>query len=92
MNSENPSFAANGTTLASGSLEIRLKFDAKNSKMWLFIIKGTLEMSRQVPKQTLVQIHLTVLPNKRIRFRTRAKPIENAMFAEEFLCKVSPGQ
>lgn len=79
------------TTISSGSLEIRLKFDAKNNKMWLFILKATLEMSRQASKQALVQIHLTVLPHKRIRFRTRAKPIENAMFAEEFLCKVSPG-
>jgi hypothetical protein len=39
----------------------------------------------------LVQVHLTVLPSKRIRFRTRVKPIDNAMFAEEFFCKVSPG-
>jgi hypothetical protein len=77
--------------LSSGALEIRLKFDAKNSKMWVFIIKATLEMNQCFTKQTLVQIHLTMLPNKRIRFRTRAKPADNAMFAEEFFCKVSPG-
>ena len=59
--------------------------------MWVFVIKATLEMTQHASKQTLVQVHLTVLPNKRIRFRTRAKPIDNAMFAEEFFCKVSPG-
>jgi ubiquitin len=78
--------------LFSGSLEVRLKLDAKNSKIWLFVIKATLEMSEQLPKHSLVQVHLTVLPSKRVRFRTRAKPIDNAMFAEEFLCKVSPGE
>jgi hypothetical protein len=78
--------------LSSGSLEVRLKFDAKNSKMWVFVIKATLEMNQRLTKQTLVQIHLTMLPSKRIRFRTRAKPVDNAMFAEEFFCKVSSGE
>jgi len=78
--------------LSSGTLEIRLKFDAKNSKMWVFVIKATLEMNKRSTKQALVQIHLTMLPSKRIRFRTRAKPVDNAMFAEEFFCKVSPGE
>jgi hypothetical protein len=59
--------------------------------MWVFVIKSTLEMSHYVSKQSLIQIHLTMLPNKRIRYRTRAKPADNAMFAEEFFCKVSPG-
>ena len=77
--------------MSSGSLEVRLKLDAKSSKMWVFVIKATLEMTTKLSKQTLVQIHLTVLPNKKIRFRTRPKPIDNAMFAEEFFCKVSPG-
>ena len=77
--------------LSSGSLEIRLKFDAKNSKMWVFVIKASLDMNQRASKQLLIQIHLTMLPNKRIRFRTRAKPVDNAMFAEEFFCKVSPG-
>ena len=77
--------------LSSGTLEVRLKFDAKNSKIWIFLIKATLEMTASLSKQTLVQVHLTVLPSKRIRFRTRVKPIDNAMFAEEFFCKVSPG-
>ncbi|CAF0951088.1 unnamed protein product [Rotaria sordida] len=78
------------SSFKSGALEIRLKFDAKNSKMWVFIIKATLEIDQCVLKQTLVQIHLTMLPNKRIRFRTQAKPADNAMFAEEFFCKVAP--
>ncbi|CAF1100003.1 unnamed protein product [Rotaria sordida] len=76
--------------LSSGTLEVRFKFDAKNSKMWIFVIKATLEMTEILSKQTLVQIHLTVVPSKRVRFRTRAKPIDNAMFAEEFFCKVLP--
>lgn len=59
--------------------------------MWVFVLKATLEMKQRMNKQTLVQIHLTMLPSKRIRFRTRAKPSDNAMFAEEFFCKVSPG-
>jgi hypothetical protein len=59
--------------------------------MWVFVIKATLEMNQHLSKQTLIQIHLTMLPNKRIRFRTRPKPADNAMFAEEFFCKVSPG-
>jgi hypothetical protein len=59
--------------------------------MWVFVIKATLEMNQYISKQALVQIHLTMLPNKRIRFRTRAKPADNAMFAEEFFCKVSTG-
>jgi hypothetical protein len=59
--------------------------------MWVFIIKATLEMKQSLSKQTLVQVHLTVLTYKRIRFRTRAKAIDNAMFAEEFFCKVSSG-
>jgi hypothetical protein len=59
--------------------------------MWVFVIKATLEMTQRSSKQTLVQVHLTVLPSKRIRFRTRVKPIDNAMFAEEFFCKVSSG-
>ena len=59
--------------------------------MWVFVIKAALEMNQRITKQTLVQIHLTMLPHKRIRFRTRAKPVDNAMFAEEFFCKVSPG-
>ncbi|CAF4592318.1 unnamed protein product [Rotaria sp. Silwood1] len=80
---------APSSTFSSGTLEIRLKFDAKNSKMWVFIIKATLEMDQRVLKQALVQIHLTMLPHKRIRFRTQAKPADNAMFAEEFFCKVS---
>jgi hypothetical protein len=85
--------SANGpsNSLSSGTLEVRLKFDAKNSKMWVFVIKATLEMTERALKQTLVQVHLTVLPNKRIRFRTQVKQIDNAMFAEEFFCKVSPG-
>ncbi len=74
-----------------GTLEVRLKFDAKNSKMWVFVLKTTLEMTQHLLKQTLVQVHLTVLPYKRIRYRTRVKPIDNAMFAEEFFCKVTPG-
>jgi hypothetical protein len=60
--------------------------------MWVFVIKATLEMSQNLSKQTLVQVHLTVLPYKRLRFRTRVKPMENAMFAEEFFCKVTPGE
>lgn len=59
--------------------------------MWVFVIKATLESHLQLAKQTLIQIHLTMLPNKRTRFRTRVKPIENAMFAEEFFCKVISG-
>jgi hypothetical protein len=59
--------------------------------MWVFILKAALEMNQRYSKQTLIQIHLTMLPSKRIRFRTRPKPIDNAMFAEEFFCKVSPG-
>lgn len=59
--------------------------------MWIFVIKATLDMDSSLLKQTLVQIHLTVLPNKRIRYRTQAKPADNAMFAEEFFCKVSSG-
>lgn len=59
--------------------------------MWVFILKATLEINQRTAKPLLVQIHLTMLPNKRIRFRTRAKPADNAMFAEEFFCKVSPG-
>ncbi|CAF5010483.1 unnamed protein product [Rotaria sp. Silwood1] len=76
--------------LSSGTLEVRFKFDAKNNKMWIFVIKATLEMTENLLKSTLVQVHLTVLPSKRIRFRTRVKSIDNAMFAEEFFCKVSP--
>ena len=68
-----------------------MKLDAKNSKIWVFITKATLEMTSRASKQTLVQVHLAVLPSKRVRFRTRPKPIDNAMFAEEFFCKVSPG-
>lgn len=74
-----------------GSLEIRLKFDAKNSKMWVFVIKATLNAHPHHSKQALVQIHLMMLPAKRVRYRTRTKPIDNAMFAEEFFCKVSSG-
>lgn len=77
--------------LCWGTLEVRLKFDAKNNKMWVFVIKATLEMAHNASKQTLVQIHLALLPQKRLRYRTRIKPIDNAMFAEEFFCKVSPG-
>lgn len=91
--SERGSLVINGPNegLSSGTLEVRLKFDAKNTKIWIFLIKATLEMIQGLSKQTLVQVHLTVLPSKRIRFRTRVKPIDNAMFAEEFFCKVSPG-
>ena len=81
-----------GHSLSSGTLEVRLKFDAKNSKMWVFVIKATLEMNQRLSKQSLIQVHLTMLPTKRIRFRTRAKPTDNAMFAEEFFCKVSSGE
>ncbi|CAF0799363.1 unnamed protein product [Adineta steineri] len=77
-------------SLSWGTLEVRLKYDAKNSRMWVFVIKATLEMTQDTLKQTLVQVHLTLLPNKRTRLRTRIKPINNAMFAEEFFCKVSP--
>ncbi|CAF1196724.1 unnamed protein product, partial [Didymodactylos carnosus] len=77
-------------TLISGALEVRLKYDVKTSKMWVFVIKANFETIKKFSKQTLVQIHLTVLPNKRIRFRTRSKQWEDAMFAEEFFCKVSP--
>ena len=59
--------------------------------MWVFILKATLEINQRTTKPLLVQIHLTMLPTKRIRFRTRAKPADNAMFAEEFFCKVSTG-
>lgn len=59
--------------------------------MWVFVLKATVEINQRTAKPLLVQIHLTMLPNKRIRFRTRAKPADNAMFAEEFFCKVSPG-
>jgi hypothetical protein len=85
--------AINGSTnhLPLGTLEIRLKYDAKTSKMWVFVLKATLEMGLSLSKQTLVQVHLAVCPNKRIRFRTRVKLIDNAMFAEEFFCKVLPG-
>jgi hypothetical protein len=89
MSSDHGSVFANGALL--GTLEIRLKFDAKNSKMWIFVIKATLDIQQPSSKQTLIQIHLTMLPIKRTRFRTRAKPAENAMFAEEFFCKVSSG-
>ena len=94
MSSEHGSTSNNspGHSLTSGTLELRLKFDAKNSKMWVFVIKATLEMNQRLAKQSLIQVHLTMLPNKRIRFRTRAKPIDNAMFAEEFFCKVSSGK
>jgi len=68
-----------------------LKYDIKNSKVWIFVLKATLEMNDTSVKQTLVQVHLTALPTKRIRYRTRVKPIENAMFAEEFFFKVPPG-
>ncbi|CAF3615357.1 unnamed protein product [Rotaria socialis] len=81
--------ALSNGSLTPGTLEVRLKFDAKNSKMWIFVIKGTLDLEQSTLKQTLVQIHLTMLPNKRIRYRTQAKPADNAMFAEEFFCKVS---
>jgi hypothetical protein len=90
MSSDAGSISTNGSSL--GSLEIRLKFDAKNSKMWVFIVKATLEASSMTSKQSLISVHLTVLPNKRVRCRTRAKAVENAMFAEEFFCKVAPGQ
>ncbi|CAF0909662.1 unnamed protein product [Adineta steineri] len=92
ISSDQGTITANGpsSSLLSGALEVRLKFDAKNSKMWVFVIKATLEMNQRLTKQSLIQIHLTMLPNKRIRFRTRAKPADNAMFAEEFFCKVSP--
>lgn len=85
--------AINGpaNSLSWGTLEVRLKLDAKNNRMWVFVIKATLEMTQNPSKQTLVQVHLTVLPSKRVRYRTRVKPIDNAMFAEEFFCKVSPG-
>ena len=85
--------AINGpvNSLSWGTLEVRLKLDAKNNRMWVFVIKATLEMTQSPSKQTLVQVHLTVLPSKRVRYRTRVKPIDNAMFAEEFFCKVSPG-
>ncbi|CAF1114978.1 unnamed protein product [Didymodactylos carnosus] len=76
--------------LTSGTLEVRLKYDVKTSKMWVFVIKANFETTKKLSKQTLVQIHLTVLPNKRIRFRTRSKQWEDTMFAEEFFCKVSP--
>lgn len=91
--SEHSTSIGNGPNdnLSSGTLEVRLKFDAKNSKIWIFLIKASLEITPNLSKQTLVQVHLTVLPSKRIRFRTRVKPIDNAMFAEEFFCKVSPG-
>ncbi|CAF3780313.1 unnamed protein product [Rotaria magnacalcarata] len=81
--------ALSSGSLTSGTLEVRLKFDAKNSKMWIFVIKGTFDIEQSTLKQTLVQIHLTMLPNKRIRYRTQAKSADNAMFAEEFFCKVS---
>ncbi|UJR13617.1 hypothetical protein I4U23_000630 [Adineta vaga] len=89
--SEYSSLTANGpwNSFSWGTLEVRLKLDAKNSRMWVFVIKANLEMTQNSSKQTLVQVHLTLLPNKRIRFRTRVKPIDNAMFAEEFFCKVS---
>lgn len=74
-----------------GTLEVRLKFDAKNSKMWVFVIKAAIDPQCQLAKQTLLQIHLTMLPAKRVRFRTRAKPYESAMFAEEFFFKVTSG-
>ncbi|UJR33641.1 hypothetical protein I4U23_021074 [Adineta vaga] len=92
ISSDQSSVLVNGpdTSLPLGTLEIRLKFDAKNSKMWVFVIKAALEINQRLSKQLLVQVHLTMLPNKRIRFRTRAKPADNAMFAEEFFCKVSP--
>lgn len=92
VSSDRASVSVSGVSndLSSGSLEVRLKFDAKNSKMWVFVVKATLEMNQRFTKPTFVQVHLTMLPNKRIRFRTRAKAADNAMFAEEFFCKVSP--
>jgi hypothetical protein len=45
---------------------MRLKFDAKNSKMWVFVIKAALEINQRLLKQSLIQIHLTMLPNKRL--------------------------
>ena len=91
--SDGCALAINGpvNSLSWGTLEVRLKLDAKNNRMWVFVIKATLEMTQNPSKQTLVQVHLTVLPSKRVRYRTRVKPIDNAMFAEEFFCKVSPG-
>ena len=85
--------AINGpvNSLSWGTLEVRLKLDAKNNRMWVFVIKATLEMTQSPSKQTLVQVHLTVLPSKRVRYRTRVKPIDSAMFAAEFFWKVSPG-
>ncbi|CAF1558429.1 unnamed protein product, partial [Adineta ricciae] len=90
--SDGSALAINGpvNSLSWGTLEVRLKLDAKNNRMWVFVIKATLEMTQNPSKQTLVQVHLTVLPSKRVRYRTRVKPIDNAMFAEEFFCKVSP--
>ncbi|CAF1260823.1 unnamed protein product [Adineta ricciae] len=90
--SDGSALAINGpvNSLSWGTLEVRLKLDAKNNRMWVFVIKATLEMIQNPSKQILVQVHLTVLPSKRVRYRTRVKPIDNAMFAEEFFCKVSP--
>lgn len=91
--SEHSSLANNGLSnvLSSGSLEVRLKLDAKSSKMWVFILKANIELMQRSTKPSFVQIHLTVLPNKKIRYRTRPKPIENALFTEEFFCKVATG-
>ena len=59
--------------------------------MWIFVIKATLEIDQHILERTLVHIHLTMVPSRCIRFRTRAKPADDAMFAEEFFCKISPG-
>ena len=60
--------------------------------MWVFVVKATVDTPCNLSKQSLLQIHLTMLPSKRVRFRTRSKQVDNAMFAEEFFCKVSSGK
>ncbi|XP_060080348.1 synaptotagmin-16-like [Ylistrum balloti] len=68
-----------------GSLEMTFSYDPKRGRMAVTIHQAQEIPSKERGGASNTQVRLLLLPSKKHRFKTKAKPGENPMFQETFL-------
>ena len=80
------------TMLRCGSVRLEFRYDARRKRLAV-VVREALELpSEDRGGSQLTEVHLVLLPAKRTRHKTHAKPGTNPTFDDVFHFRVPPGQ
>jgi len=92
-NAVDASVVAGATPISRcGSVRLELRYDARRKRLAVAVRDAADLPDEQRGGSELTEVHLVLLPAKRTRHKTHAKPGSNPTFDDNFHFRVPPGR